>query len=352
VQQTLDDNTQLTPDAGPPADVPVPCRACGAQLQAGQDWCLSCGTAAPGRLGARPGWRTLNSVAALMLVLVTGAFVASYAALSGDAGSKAGRGAPASATPLPGQVAQVPDAPPVVAPTPAVPPVVKAPKSPRTPATVTPVTPAHVLPITPVSPPPGTGTRPGGPAPGGVTPTGTPGSGGGKKTPTRTHAGKPVTPAPTPIVIPSGALKAYDPSKRITKSGNPADAADGDKTTAWSVTTPSDGYPMQVGLLIDLGKATSVARLQLGTTTPGGRVEIYGAAGSAVPPDILDTRWEHVASRTNVDQGTAAGNVKGDGSEKINLRQGGGKFRYVLIWLTTPPKAGPTVRITEVALSG
>ena len=30
----------------------------------------------------------------------------------------------------------------------------------------------------------------------------------------------------------------------------------------------------------------------------------------------------------------------------------GGRFRYVLLWFTTPPKAGPTVKVTEVTLKG
>jgi hypothetical protein len=357
VQQTLDQNTPVTPDAATPADeAPAPCRACGAAMQPGQDWCLSCGTAAPGRLGGRPGWKTVNSVAALTLVLITGAVAASYAALSGDASSKAGQAPPAAATPVPGAVAQLPDAPPVAS-TEATPtvttPAAKKPKAPAAP--VTPVTP-----VTPVIPSfdEGTGDT-GSTDTGGDTSTDTGGdtstdTGGDTSTGdgTTTDDKTPSTPALTPIEIASDDLTSYDPSGRIAKSGDPGNAADGVKTTAWSVTTPEDGYPMQVGLLVDLGKAKSVAEVQLGTTTPGGRVEVYGATGSALPPDILDTRWEHVASRAKVDQTDVAGNKKDDGSEQINLLRGGGKFRYVLLWFTDAPKAGPTVRITEVGLKG
>ena len=38
-----------------------------------QDWCLNCGTAAPGRLGERPGWRAASTVIVLALLLVLGA---------------------------------------------------------------------------------------------------------------------------------------------------------------------------------------------------------------------------------------------------------------------------------------
>ncbi|MBA2347491.1 MAG: hypothetical protein H0V81_04280, partial [Solirubrobacterales bacterium] len=62
------------------------CASCGHAMERHQDWCLECGTAAPGRLaGARPGWRAVGTTLALTLVLVGGAGAASYAALSSDA---------------------------------------------------------------------------------------------------------------------------------------------------------------------------------------------------------------------------------------------------------------------------
>ena len=78
------------------------CHACGAAMQAGQDWCLECGTAAPGRLGARPGWRAAFTVVSLTMLLVIGAVLASYAALTTDAerqasAPSAGDGAPIAA---------------------------------------------------------------------------------------------------------------------------------------------------------------------------------------------------------------------------------------------------------------
>ncbi|MBA3327925.1 MAG: hypothetical protein H0T43_06455, partial [Solirubrobacterales bacterium] len=59
------------------------CATCGAAMVGGQDWCLECGSAAPGRLGQRPGWRPALTVVAITLLLVGGAVVASYAALTG-----------------------------------------------------------------------------------------------------------------------------------------------------------------------------------------------------------------------------------------------------------------------------
>lgn len=330
---------------------PTPCTACGASMLPEQDWCLSCGTAAPGRLGRRPGGRTVSAVAAATLLLVLIAVLASYTALTDDANDEAGRAAGASATPLPGQVAQIPDgpAPPAVAPPAATPPATTPPAA-TTPPSTPPVPAKPFVPSTPVVPG-GTPVVPVTPAtPGTTTPTRTTGTTTGTTTST--------TPAKvtlSPIKLDAGAVDKYDPTTRITASGKPADAQDGNVKTAWSITTPSDGFPMQVGMLIDLEKAMNVKEINLGTTTPGGRVEIYGAVGSAIPDDILDTRWEHVQSTSKVDANDKFGNKKGDDMEKIRLPgpgATGSRFRYVLVWFTTPPTKGPTVRVTEVSLKG
>ena len=352
-----------TPDAGT-AVAPRACRACSASMQADQDWCLSCGTAAPGRLGGRPGWQTVNAVAALTLVLVTGAVAASYAALSGDASSEAGRQAPANVAPVPGQVAQVPDAP---VPVPTVPPATAltpgttaagAPKLPVLPGAV-PSVPGStsprpfVMPSVPATPVvPVTPTAPKAPA-ADEKPTAD-GKPADDEKPTATGDEEPASPpvALTKIELGPGALGKYDPAKRSVRSTDPANASDGKRTTSWSVTTPEDKFPMQVGLLVDLKTAKTVRQLELGTTTPGGRVEIYGAVGSALPPDILDTRWEHAASRSRVDETSDFGNVKDDKQELIRLRRSGSKFRYVLVWFTTPPRASKTVLVTELELRG
>ena len=105
--------------AGPPGDgtsVSAPdfaCETCGAAMLAGQDWCLECGTAAPGRLGARPGWRAAFTVVALTLLLVVGAVLASYAALTTDAERRAAAPSSGDGSPIaaPGPAAAQPAAP-------------------------------------------------------------------------------------------------------------------------------------------------------------------------------------------------------------------------------------------------
>src|SRR3954466_5501580 len=78
--------------------------ACGAARQPGQDWCLSCGTAA-GRIASRAGVRSAMTVFGLTALLVAGAVGASYAALREDQTVPPSQSAAAAA-----QVAQAPPA--------------------------------------------------------------------------------------------------------------------------------------------------------------------------------------------------------------------------------------------------
>jgi hypothetical protein len=107
---------------------------------------------------------------------------------------------------------------------------------------------------------------------------------------------------------------------------------------------------MQVGLLVELGARRTIRQIDFATATPGFRVEVYTTDGSALPPDILDTRWTHVASRSSVDKTTAGDNVKGDGKESIRLPSSVQPARKVVLWLTTPPSSGTTVKIRDLVL--
>ena len=108
-----------TPEGAPPppdgaalGTVPdFACETCGAGMERGQDWCLECGTAAPGRLGTKPGWRAAATVVGLTTLLLCCALIAGYAALTSDAertasAPPAGSGDPITAqtpgTPIPG----------------------------------------------------------------------------------------------------------------------------------------------------------------------------------------------------------------------------------------------------------
>jgi len=288
----------------------------------GQDWCLECGTAAPGRLGRRPGMRTATTVVGLTLALVAGAVTAGYAAISGDAGRDAAKPAASSGAPI----AQAPPSTPV-----APPPTTAAPATPTTPL------PSVKPPVTATPAPPVSHAAPVAPPASSAPTTSTPAT----STPTTSTPSKPATPAIEPIDLGADAASLYDPYTRSSASSDPADAYDGDTTTAWKVTTAGDAQDMEVGLVVDLGKRRSIKELKLHTGTPGFRLEAYAADTAQVPPDILDTRWAHLNSKSGVAK-----------DDTIGLAPDSHKYRYVLLWLAKPPKNGPTVKINELTILG
>jgi hypothetical protein len=262
--------------------------------------------------------RAATTVVGLTLALVAGAVTAGYAAISGDAGRQVAKAPAASGAPI----AQAPPATPAppAASTPAAPaqplPTVKPPKtSTPAPSVSHPATPAPSAPATP--------------APTTSTPS---------TTPTTTT---PAAPTLEPVDLGADAASLYDPYTRTTASGDPADAYDGDTSTAWKVSSVADGQEMQVGLVVDLSKKRSIKQLKLRTSTPGFRIETYAADTAQLPPDILDTRWAHLHNKSGVAQ-----------TDAVALASDSHKYRYVLLWFTTPPKKAPTVKINELTILG
>jgi hypothetical protein len=332
------------PGEAPPEQAPSPpeaaptCAACGAPMQDGQDWCLTCGTAAPGRLGARPGWRAASTVIALTVVLVLGAIGASYAALTSDGKKKAPAPAPAAAAPA--QQAQVTP--------PAATPQTETGQAQSTPATSTPKkipkvkspTPGSTQgsPLTPPTSTPSTSTPPIA-SPSTPTPS--------TSTPATTNQQSTQPPAdtgPQPIELAGDAGKLYDPYGRSKASGEAERALDSDATTSWYV-DPKDAAQLGIGYAVDLGKLQGIREIELQTPTPGFRIEVYATDETDVPPDILDTRWSHITNVSNV-------GAKDDGKEKVVLGAGTTKYRNLLLWFTEPPSDGPRLRLTELQLLG
>jgi hypothetical protein len=316
-------------------------------MEADQDWCLSCGTAAPGRLGERPGWRAATTVVGLTLLLVLGAVGAGYAALTGDANRQAAAPAPPSAAPQ--TQAQV--APPATQSTPTQSTPTQSTPTQSTPSKSSTLPKVHApttgstkgAPVTPVTPPSSSGTSTGTGTGSTSTGTGT----GTTPTGTGTGTGTTTTPAdtgPKPIELKEDAGSAYDPYKRAKASGDVKRALDGDASTSWYV-DPNDPAQIGVGYAVNLGKLQGIREIQLQTSTPGFRMEVYATDEAQPPPDILDTRWSHITNVSNV-------GAKDDGKQKIVLGAGTTKYRNLLLWFTQPPTAGPRLRLTELALLG
>jgi hypothetical protein len=311
------------------------CQSCGASMKPGQDWCLECGGAAPGRLGARPGWRAAFTVVALTLLLVVGAVVASYAALTSDAERDAAAPSSGSGAPIAAQ-------PPAAAPTPApIAPIAPGATGPGTvPPAVVPA-PGAVTPIVPTTPP----------APATNVPV---------KPPTAAQAPPPLVkpsspadakpaapPAPKPEIISpkDDAASTYDPAKRAgAEFGPAANALDKSPKTVWDVTVPADGEPIGAGLLIDLGKPYALRALKLATPTPGFHVEVYGAVSAKeTPADILDKRWEHL---TDIKHAS-------DGKLVSLLDKSKDKLALLLLYVTAPADASdPRAAIGDVSVAG
>jgi hypothetical protein len=322
------------------------CEACGARMKPGQDWCLECGAAAPGRLGARPGWRAAFTVVALTLLLVAGAVVASYAALTTDAERKAaapssGSGAPIAAQPP----AAVPPAPAAVAP---IAPGATGPGTVPPAVAPAPAPGAAVGPIIPTTPPaPATNVPVAPPAGAQAPPAATQAPPVVAKPPPPANAKPAAPPAPKPVIISlkDDAASTYDPAKRAgAEFGPAANAIDKSPKSVWDVSVPADGKPIGAGLLIDLGKPYALRALRLATPTPGFHIEVYGAVSAKeTPEDILDKRWEHL---TDVKQAT-------DGKLVSLLGKSKDKLQLLMLYVTVPADASdPRAAIANVTLAG
>jgi hypothetical protein len=342
------------PNGGPTAGAPdFACEVCGAGMRGVQDWCLECGTAATGRLGSRPGWRAAFTVVGLTLLLVCGAVLASYAALTSDAERTASAPTAGNGNPVVAQAPAAPAAP--AAPSAPIqpgatgpgttPPVVPpggtpvAPGGPQTSAHPVIPTPRPVVPPSTGAVPPATGKSPAATAtpPAAVPPA------GAKKPEPQQSASANLT--PQIIALKSDAAQTYDPAKRAGAEFGPADnAIDRKLGTVWDVTVPADGNPIGAGLLVNMGAPYALQSLRIATDTPGFRVELYGAVDKAVPADVLDKRWQHLTDAKHVASGEAI-DLEGKGDAA--------KYRQFLVYVTAPAQpTDPRVAISELQLRG
>jgi eukaryotic-like serine/threonine-protein kinase len=155
--------------------------------------------------------------------------------------------------------------------------------------------------------------------------------GGGKK------AAK-TTPPAQPVTVQLTAAKDYDP---IGGDGEHPElvnrAIDGDRATDWHTQTYGGGNLAKAGVGLYVSGNSPVAGRQLDvySTTPGWRAEIYGA--NTVPAGI--SGWGSPL---------ASGDVN-EAKHRFQLDTAGRSFRYYLVWIVKLPTAGQ-VAIDEVKL--
>lgn len=305
-----------TGDGSPPPAPPPPtgqapsgasCANCGAALAPGQDWCLQCGTAAPGSVGG-PGWRGIAVVALATVALVLGAAAAGWAALS-----KHARRAPVRTT----TVAQV--TPPAAAP-----PAVTTPPTFSTPTPTPPpaVTKTPTIPLKAATP-----TTP-------TTTTTTPSTAGKEKTGNSGGTGNGSGAGsgenqPEPLLLDTNAASTYNPyNYPATWFGDPSLTIDGDGSTGWTAqVNPATAPKLAEGLLIDLKSAHKLGAVKLITTTPGIAVQLYGSTASTPPASITDPSWVPLSHSLTLHKRHV----------RLGLLKPKRAFRFVVLWISAAP---------------
>jgi hypothetical protein len=289
-------------------------------MQAGQDWCLQCGTArGQGPRDRRPPWRSGAVLVGATGLLALAAAGAGYAALSKS------KPRPRLATVTVARAVAAP--PPAATPPPATPPAgLGAATTPKPALPVPPIATPKVPPavVTPpkVSAPPAT--------PPASTPT-TP-SGGGNSTSTTPSSSEAASePQANALLLDTNAASSYNPNGYpATDFGDPSLAIDGEASTGWTATVePATAPHMADGLLIDLKSPQKVSSLQLVTSTPGMSIQVLGANGAAAPATIADPAWVKLTASKLEKKKTA----------HLKLTTHGQKFRFVVLWISKAPAA-------------
>jgi hypothetical protein len=291
-------------------------------MDGSQDWCLQCGSGAPDSLGKRsPSWGATAAVLAGVAILLAGAATAAYAALSkSNSGSRAAT------------IAQIPA------------PAAAAPVTPAAPTTPTgklgtPTTIKPSVPLGTVKPPkiPLTAATPR------IAQT-VPAlkSASGTSTPAvAPKTGESTTPAETQeaILLDTNAAATYNPYGYPSPNfGDPSLAIDGDTSTGWTAQVePAVAPRMAEGVVIDLKSSQKLSALDLSTSTPGMTVQVYGAAGSALPTSITDPAW--VALTPSLLQKKKHTRLKFGGSTKASQLAAKKAYRYVVLWISRAPAA-------------
>ena len=296
-------------------------------MQEGQDWCLQCGAGAPGSLGSGPGWRTGAAILAVTGLLVAGASVAAYAALTKSKPKPKvvaivkPAGTPTYTIPGAGATGTtgVPGIPTTVSPAP--------PKIP----TQTP-TPKSSEPSAPVFPPETKTTST-------TTKSTEQASNGGKEGSAKEGGeGEP----PSPILLDTNAASLYNPyAYPVSLFGDPSLAIDGEPNTSWTAQVQPEKAPrMAEGLLLDLKSPQKLGSATVKTSTTGADVEVYGANGATLPASIVEPAWVRLVGLKAL--------KKKDTTFKLKTK--GRSFRYVVLWLAKAPPGSTAAKPGRVAI--
>lgn len=341
------------------------CANCGAPMQEGQDWCVRCGAARPGLLRRRPGWLTGAAVLAATVLLVAGASVAAYAALSKSKPNARTRLAltPTTVTPTtPGTTAPGTTTTPGATTTPTAPPT-------GTPATPTGAAPPKIPTTTPTPEGPGKeGSNPlfppetekGAKGSKAAKPSKSSGSGGsGRKGSSegltgqgagggsegeKTNGSESKEPeGPEAILLDPNAASTYDPNAYpASLFGDPSLTIDGESTTAWTAAVQASLAPkVDAGVVLDLRTAQKLGSATIETKTPGITVEMYGANGANPPALLSDSAWKKL-------HGSRLLKKK---SVTIKLKTKGAAYRFVLLWIVKAPASSTAAKPGHVAIT-
>ncbi|HEX2435032.1 MAG TPA: protein kinase [Solirubrobacterales bacterium] len=118
-------------------------------------------------------------------------------------------------------------------------------------------------------------------------------------------------------------------------------AVDGNPTTAWTTETyeaENLGKP-GVGLFVDAGKPTAAQALEIRSDSRDWDLEVYGSDADPAPEAFEE--WEGPIGSATIE----------DSRTEVPL-EGGGRFRYFLMWITRPASTddGFLVEINEVRI--
>jgi serine/threonine-protein kinase len=145
-----------------------------------------------------------------------------------------------------------------------------------------------------------------------------------------------------PTVTEPQAASDFDPFGTGGEHGDEVQlAVDGNPTTAWTTETyqTEDLGKPGVGLFVDAGKPIAARALEVRSDARDWDLEVYGTEADP-PPEALD-EWEGPIGSATIEAGRTEVPI-----------EGGGRFRYFLLWVTRPAEAedGFLVEINEVRL--